>query len=72
MRLVKSVLARLSNNRPSQLLLEKVVHISQFLQGIGSGTDVHSSGEAAVLNVMRRHLTAPYYVFDVGANQGQY
>jgi len=40
--------------------------------GIGSGGDVDSSGEMAVLEMLHRSFAAPYCVFDVGSNQGQY
>jgi FkbM family methyltransferase len=68
------VLKPLTHSRWSQVLLENVVLVAQYLQGIASGGDVESSGEKAVFAEMnsltRSHR--PLCVFDVGANVGQY
>ncbi len=71
MSLVTETLTRLTSNLPAQKTLEKVVQVSQFLQGISSGTDVNASGEKAVLEFVRHSFPPPHCIFDVGANQGQ-
>jgi FkbM family methyltransferase len=63
---------RLSGNRRAQRFLEWNVSFSQFLTGVGSGEEVDSSGEKAVLELLHRSTSPPYCVFDVGSNQGQY
>lgn len=40
--------------------------------GIGSGGGVLSSGEKAIFEILRRNGKAPYCIFDVGANKGQF
>ncbi|WP_243397404.1 FkbM family methyltransferase [Crocosphaera subtropica] len=46
--------------------------MSQFLMGIGSGCNVNYSGEKIAFEVLRSKSNAPYCIFDVGANQGQF
>jgi len=55
-----------------QNVLEKIVQASQYLMGIGSGTDVLSSGEQVVFRVLKQRLNPPYCIFDVGSNKGQF
>ncbi len=57
---------------PAQKFLEFVMRFSQFLMGIGSGGELYKSGEKTVFNVLKRKISAPYVIFDVGANRGQY
>lgn len=57
---------------PAQKFLEHNMRFSQFLMGIGSGGDVYSSGEKKVFSVLINKISAPYIIFDVGANRGQY
>jgi FkbM family methyltransferase len=52
--------------------LEIFVSRAHFLMGIGAGTDAASSGEKAVMELVRERGKPPYIVFDVGANRGQY
>ena len=56
----------------TQQALERQVSSSLKLMGIGTGAGVDSSGEIAVLELLRASFEAPYCVFDVGGNQGQY
>ncbi len=62
----------LAGNRFAQKLLERSVTVTQSLMGIGLGTGVQSSSEQAVFNLLRQNCQPPYYIFDVGSNQGQY
>jgi FkbM family methyltransferase len=72
---LKSGLKRLAilatANRPAQAALAYGDRFAQFLMGIGAGSEVADSGEAAVFRLLRRR-PAPLTVFDVGANQGQF
>jgi FkbM family methyltransferase len=67
-------LSYLTGNSIGQRLLAKGVTVCQYLQGIGSGSDVESSGEAAVLSALKssNQSDGPLCIFDVGANTGQY
>jgi len=69
--MLRKLLARLSGNALIQQLLEYIVFICQFFQGIGSGSSVGDSGEAAVFERLLRMNSTPC-VFDVGANKGQF
>ena len=40
--------------------------------GIGSGADTVSSGEESIFDTLRRRCSAPYCIFDVGSNKGQF
>jgi FkbM family methyltransferase len=40
--------------------------------GIGSGSDVLSSGEQAMFRVLKKRIRPPYCIFDVGSNVGQF
>jgi FkbM family methyltransferase len=57
-----------------QSTLERIVVRAQYLQGIGAGGDVFSSGEAAVFRRLKEiaELKRTLCVFDVGANKGQF
>ena len=72
MSILKSALIKATANRLMQGFLEKNVLVSQYLMGIGSGADVNSSGEKAVLDILERKNQPPYCIFDVGSNKGQY
>lgn len=72
MMILKKALIHLSGKHFAQVILEKIVSISQSLMGIGSGSGVESSGERAVLDLLRQNYDPPYCIFDVGSNQGQY
>ena len=72
MSMPRKILIRLSGNHYMQNMLEKIVQGSQNLMGIGSGTDVLSSGEQVVLRVLKQRLNPPYCIFDVGSNKGQF
>lgn len=72
MSILKRVSIKLSGNYFTQGLLEKNVQISQYLMGIGSATGVFSSGEQAIFNVLQQRIKAPYCIFDVGSNKGQF
>ena len=71
----KSLLIKWSGNDRFQRLLEKNVVFSQYLMGIGSGSDVASSGEHVLVQKLQRWYAKTgnaLCVFDVGANQGQF
>ncbi|MFC1652778.1 FkbM family methyltransferase [Planctomycetota bacterium] len=72
MSILKRALIKASGNRLMQILLERTERFSQNLMGIGSGTDVHSSGEKTIFEILRRKNQPPYCLFDVGSNKGQY
>lgn len=57
-----------------QSVLEKIVLRAQNLQGIGAGSDVFSSGEAAVFARLKQLAGSrqTLCVFDIGANKGQF
>jgi FkbM family methyltransferase len=65
---------RITNNQAGQSLLGGMVDAAQYLQGIGAGSDVRSSGETAIFDkLLERADTAnSLCVFDIGANQGQF
>jgi len=69
--MLRKCLAKLSGNKPVQNLLEYMVFVCQYFQGIGSGSSVGNSGEEAVFKRLRHTDSAPC-VFDVGANKGQF
>lgn len=75
-RLIKNTLVMMTGNRLAQDLLEEVVQTAHILQGVGAGSvgssQVHLSGEKAVVDLLKHKLDAPYCVFDVGANTGQF
>lgn len=63
------------NTTFSQRLLERNVNLSHYLMGIGTGSEVGSSGEKILIKILRQRYTTnslPLCVFDVGANQGQF
>jgi len=65
-------LALMTGNLLMQRALRKVVKESHYLMGIGTGNDVSSSGEHAILSRLKENSPAPYTIFDVGANAGQF
>jgi FkbM family methyltransferase len=69
---LKKAIFKLTGNGPAQRLLERLVIISQFCMGVGSGSGVESSGEKRVLDIIPLKYQPPYCIFDVGSNQGQY
>ncbi len=69
---LKNVLTKASGYHFVQNLLEKNVQFSQYLMGIGSGSGVQSSGEKAIFDIIKQKNQPPYYIFDVGANKGQF
>lgn len=72
MSLLAKALVKASGNRFIQGFLEKNVQVAQDLMGIGSGGEVSSSGEEAIIRVLRQKCKPPYCILDVGANQGQF
>ena len=52
MRKLRSVLPRITGNRISQVLLEKGVNLAQYLQGVGGGAEVISSGETGIFPLL--------------------
>ncbi len=65
-------LAAVFGNAWGQFFLERSALLTQHLQGIGSGGNVCSSGEAAVLSKLKAASQHPLCIFDVGANKGQF
>jgi FkbM family methyltransferase len=72
MNLIKKILCRLTGNKLSQNLLNKMVNSSLKLMGIGIGADVHSSGEFIIINKLKKIKDRDMCVFDVGANVGSF
>ena len=72
MDLIKNILIKLSGNSFAQNLLEKNIYISQYLSGIGAGSIAEQSGERFIFETLKKKYKAPYCIFDVGANRGQY
>lgn len=72
MSFLKNFLIRWTGNRPAQRILGRAMHEIQFLMGIGSGGEVENSGEVHVLKMVGKRYDAPYCVFDVGSNKGQF
>jgi FkbM family methyltransferase len=70
--LVKRVLCKIAASNYVQGCLEKNVRVSQYLMGIGSGSEVSSSGEDAVFRELKQKTNPPYCIFDIGANKGQF
>ena len=55
-----------------QRALHFFVKVIQYLQGIGTGSTVGTSGERAVLVRLAAKRKGKFCVFDVGANKGQF
>ena len=72
MSILKKVLFKASGNRFIQSVLEKNVQALQYLMGIGSGSGVLSSGEQAIIYILKQKIKPPYCIFDIGSNKGQY
>lgn len=70
--MLNKILIQISGNEFFQRLLERNIDKSQSLMGIGSGTDVASSGERAVIGMLQKMYNPPYSIFDVGSNKGQF
>jgi len=74
--LIKHTLITMTGNRFAQDMLEEIVQTAHILQGVGSGSvgssQVHLSGEKAVVDLLKQKFAPPYCVFDVGANIGQF
>ena len=68
----ENLLFKASSNSLIQNLLERNVHYSQYLMGIGSGSDVFSSGERGIFYELKQRIPPPYCIFDVGSNKGQF
>ena len=69
---LKKLLSAISANSYLQRLLQRNVQISQYLMGIGSGSDVLYSGEQSIVKVLESRAQSPYCIFDVGSNRGQF
>lgn len=70
--LLKRASVEISRSQFIQSFLEKNVHFSQYLMGIGSGSEVMSSGEKVIFDTLKKRFKAPYCIFDVGSNKGQF
>jgi FkbM family methyltransferase len=68
----KNIVFKITGNSVIQNLLEKNLLYSQYLMGIGSGSDVFSSGERGVFHQLKHRSSSPYCIFDVGSNKGQF
>ena len=64
-------LTHLYGNKTGQRFLERIVRKSLLYMGVGSGENVHESGEAGVLHKLKALEASPYCIFDVDAHQGQ-
>jgi FkbM family methyltransferase len=75
-RLIKNALIKMTGNRFAQDMLEEIVQISHILQGVGTGSsgscEVRTSGEKAIFDALKQKHRAPYCIFDVGSNKGQF
>lgn len=71
-KLIKKILIILTGNSFSQKSLKFIMRVCQFLMGIGSGAEVSSSGEIIAIKKLKKILTPPFVIFDVGANIGLY
>ena len=71
-KVLKKVLIKASGNRFIQDVLEKKVQFFQYLMGISAGSEVFSSGEQVIVDVLKQKCKPPYCIFDVGANKGQF
>jgi FkbM family methyltransferase len=72
---IKNVLSALTANSISQRALERLVLAEQWLMGIGAGAVTETSGENAIVDLLRsasQRLERPLCIFDVGANKGQF
>lgn len=65
---------RMTGGEGGQLFLGWLAMAAQYLQGIGAGTDIASSGERTVFEQLlwRSHWGERISIFDVGANRGQF
>lgn len=72
MAIFRQILKHPFGNRAGQLILRKQVKLCHWLMGIGSGTDVEDSGEVSVIHRFIRENRRNLFVFDVGANKGQF
>lgn len=71
---MQRLLFSLSRFEKVQSLLLRTVDLCQSLMGIGAGTDVDTSGEAAVCRRILEETASsdPLVLCDVGANKGQF
>jgi FkbM family methyltransferase len=70
--LLKKILSKVSASSYVQKVLERNVRVAQYLMGVGSGSDVSSSGEQSIFRVLKQRFRPPYCIFDVGSNEGQF
>jgi FkbM family methyltransferase len=70
--ILKRVLSALTANKYMQRCLLRNVQVSQYLMGIGSGSDVSFSGEQQMFNILKQRSRPPFCIFDVGSNKGQF
>ena len=71
-RKILNAFSRITGNRVGQRLLHYIIMASQYLMGIGAGSDPRHSGEMHILQYLESHSKPPFCVFDVGANMGEY
>jgi FkbM family methyltransferase len=69
---LKRVLSALTANKYMQRCLLRNVQVSQYLMGIGSGSDVSFSGEQEIFRILKQRSQPPFCIFDVGSNRGQF
>jgi FkbM family methyltransferase len=69
---LKKVAIATTASRFAQRLLAKVAGYAEFLGGVGSGSEVDSSGERAVFALLRSRVEGSCTIFDAGANLGQF
>lgn len=69
---LKSAALALTGNSLAQSFLAANLRLTFSLMGLGSGASAASSGEAAVVHMIRRLRPSPLTIFDVGANKGDF
>lgn len=72
MSILKVLPYKIAGNWFAQTLLEKTIKFQLKLLGIGSGGGVELSGEKGIFKVLKQQVQAPYCIFDVGANKGDF
>lgn len=69
---LKRILLKLTSTQKILKILERIIIALLNYVGIGSGAGVNNSGEKVVFELLKRKISPPYCLFDVGSNKGQY
>ncbi len=70
--MIRNMLLSITGFDVIQRMLQFIVKLVQYLQGISAGSSVGNSGERAVLLRLVSKHKKRYCVFDVGSNKGQF